>query len=161
MFESRSCGKNADMRPFAVVCVAAALWLASLAYALIARAVCAENVRKTASNVRFVSELAAELAAVRTHCDFIAALPSADGDPTHPFADNATVKTAKSTHNGLVKTSVAAKWNAIAGDSFAGVVEDAGNAEPPLRLESATVTKAGATGADTIAVDATFVNYTR
>ena len=157
MDKSRSRDRNAEMKPFVVVCVAAALWLAALLYSLGARAKCAELAGKDAANRQFAAELAPALDAIRTHNDFIAALP-AGTVPAHAFAGASASNTKTSVHNGLAKTSIAVKWNAIGGADFADLANRAGTAGPPMRLESVTVTKA-ATPADAIAVDATFSSY--
>jgi len=149
-----------DIRPFALVCVAVALWGAALLYAAGARAKCAELARKDAANRALAAELAPSLAALRTHYGFIASLP-AENAAVSQFSGTSKLDIIKSAHMGLGKTSVSVKWNPISGERFEQALDKLGTAEPPFRLESAKITKAGAAGSDAVAVDAVFTAYNR
>ena len=159
-------------RKTAIAAVMAAAWAASLAFTFYARAKCERLAEQNEMNLRFAEELAPERAALSEYRLFIVSLPlSGQSKPSITAAITASAaqdaapkqldeRAVTAEWYGLRKNIASAKWAAISGETLGRAIESADALSPPFRLESITLTKPAA-NADTLAVEAEFIAYTR
>ena len=154
--------KNRKKNPAArigIAAAAAALWIASLAFALHVRAGSARLAEKTAANRALVAELGLCHEAVATHLDFIASVPKAQPSMA-ALVPGVVENTVQFGQYGLRRTSAGAKWASVGADEFSRIVESAGKLSPPFRPESVTISKASDSAAN-LSVEAQFTAYGR
>ena len=165
-------------RKTAIAAVMAAVWAASLAITFYARAKCERLVELSETNLNFAEELAPERAALSEYRTFLEPLilserrqPSIAAALTTTTAQDAAPKlldesVVSAQWHGLRKSSASVKWTAISGETLGRVIESADALSPPFRLEAISLTKpaannANAAAADTLAVEAVFIAYSR